>query len=74
MPGSTLRTLAGGRVVRHIGLSDDSFISMNFYAQALLPFFIEAATPIEPSPYWKYFLVYSQEGALVSLFTVFEAH
>jgi len=74
MPGKTLCNLESGKIVRHIRLSDESFTSMNFYSQALLPFFIEAATPIEPCPYWRYFLVYSPEGALVSLFTVFEAH
>ncbi len=40
----------------------------------LLPFFIEAATPIQPCPYWKYFMVYSQKGQLGSLYKVFEAH
>jgi hypothetical protein len=40
----------------------------------LLPFFIEAATPIQPCPYWKYFMVYSQKGQLVSLYKVFEDH
>ena len=40
----------------------------------LLPFFIEAATPIQSCPYWKYFMVYSQIWQLVSLYKVFEAH
>jgi hypothetical protein len=74
MPGDTLCKFENGRIVRHICLSDDTFTSMNLYVQALLPFFIEAATPIEPCPYWKYFLVFSPEGALIGLFTVFEAH
>jgi histone acetyltransferase 1 len=54
-------------------LSDDSFRQSNFFVQALLPFFIEAATPIEPCAFWKYFLVYNEQG-LAALFTVFEAY
>ena len=56
-------------------LSDTTFHEQNFYAQALLPFFIEGASPVEPSPFWNYFLVYAAESNdLVGLFTVFEAH
>jgi len=61
-------------VVQRVCLSDTTFNEQNFFAQALLPFFIDGASPVEPCLYWKYFLVYhSQTGNLVSLFTVFEA-
>lgn len=48
-----------GFTVRQVCLSDESFKQSNFFVQALLPFFIEAATPIEPCAFWKYFLVYN---------------
>ena len=62
-----------GFKVRQVCLSDHSFNEQNFFAQALLPFFIEAATPIEPCHFWRYFLVYTKEEKIVSLITVFEA-
>ena len=62
-----------GRAARRSHRSARS--EQNFYAQALLPFFIEGASPVEPSPFWNYFLVYGAESKeLVGLFTVFEAH
>lgn len=57
-----------------LGNISESFMEQNAFAQALLPFFIDGATPVEPSSYWKYFLVYSRStGELAALFTVFEA-
>jgi GNAT superfamily N-acetyltransferase len=45
------------------------------YLQALLPFFIEGASPIEPCPFWHYFLLYNREsGSLLAMFSVYEAH
>ena len=62
-------------MIQRVRLSDTTFHEQNFYAQALLPFFIEGASPVEPSPFWNYFLVYGSESKdLVGLFTVFEAH
>jgi hypothetical protein len=41
----------------------------------MLPFFIEGASVIEPSPFWQYFLVYEEKSKdLVAYATVFEAH
>jgi hypothetical protein len=50
-----------GFEVQQVCLSDETFTQMNFFAQALLPFFIEGASAIEPSPFWRYFLVYNQQ-------------
>ena len=43
--------------------------------QALLPFFIEGAVVVEPTPYWNYFIVYQRSTQrMMALFTVYEAH
>ena len=49
-PGMFLEKL-GEYDVHHVCLSDQKFTEQNSFAQALLPFFIEAATPIQPCPY-----------------------
>lgn len=80
LPGTQFSTLGeegkpDNFLVRRVRLSDSTFHEQNFYAQALLPFFIEGASPVEPSPFWNYFLVYGAESKeLVALFTVYEAH
>ena len=80
LPGTQFSTLGeegkpDNFLVRRVRLSDSTFHEQNFYAQALLPFFIEGASPVEPSPFWNYFLVYGVESKeLVALFTVYEAH
>ena len=61
--------------VRHICLDDSSFESMNTNVQALLPFFIDGASPISPNQFWHYFLVYNESsGHLACIYTVFHAH
>ena len=61
--------------IRRIYLADPRFQEQNVYLQAVLPFFIDGATPIEPDQFWQYFLLYDRaSGAMVALFTVFEAH
>lgn len=42
--------------------------------QALLPFFIEGASPIEPNNFWKYFLIYDRQECLASIMTLYEAY
>ena len=49
-PGMFLEKL-GEYDVHHVCLSDQKFTEQNSFAQALLPFFIEAATPIQTCPY-----------------------
>jgi hypothetical protein len=70
-------TLTNGRkcVLYKVGLEDESFHEQNFYMQAILPFFIEGASTIEPSPFWQYFIIHDEENLDVLAFaTVFEAH
>lgn len=56
-------------------LSDATFHEQNFFIQALLPFFIEGAVTVEPSPFWNNFMVYQKSTSkLMALFTVYEAH
>ena len=43
-----------------VGLDDAEFQSKHFYLQAILPFFINGASVIEPSPFWKYFMIYDK--------------
>ena len=80
LPGTQFTTLgeAGTSdhfVIQRVCLSDATFHDQNFFLQSLLPFFIEGASAVEPSPFWKYFLVYGGESTeLVALFTVYEAH
>lgn len=63
------------QVVQRIRLSDASFHEQNYFLQALLPFFIEGAVIVEPSPFWNYFMVYEKSSErLMALFTVYEAH
>lgn len=58
-----------------VSLSDETFHEQNFYLQSILPFFIDGASVIEPSPFWKYFLIYQRNTQhLVAYCTVFEAH
>lgn len=43
--------------------------------QSILPFFIDGASVIEPSPFWKYFILYDSETKdLIAFATVFESH
>ena len=47
------------------------------HMQAVLPFFVNGAVAVDPSPYWNYFIVYKQTGdkcELAGFFTVYEAH
>ena len=70
-------TLKNGRecVIHKITLDDESFHEASFYLQAVLPFFIDGASMIEPSPFWNYFLCYDkQSGDLLAFMTVYEAH
>lgn len=61
--------------VQFVSLADQSFHEQNYFAQAVLPFFVDGASQIDPNRYWKYFLVYEQNtDKLVALCTVFEAH
>jgi histone acetyltransferase 1 len=70
-------TLANGRtcILTKVSLDDESFHETSFYLQSMLPFFIDGASPIEPSPFWQYFLIYdAQTNNLLAFATVFEAH
>ena len=61
--------------MHRLRLSDPTFHQQNFYMQALLPFFIEGAVIVEPSPFWNYFLVYQKSTSkIMAFFTVYEAH
>lgn len=41
----------------------------------MLPFFIQGASVIEPSPFWHYYMFYEKSsGNLAAYATVFEAH
>ena len=66
-----------------VGLEDESFHEQSFYLQCALPFFIDGASQIDPSPFWKYYIIYSKaeeskegskRGDIVAYATVFEAH
>lgn len=58
-----------------VSLDNEDFLKQNFNLQAILPFFIDGASVIEPSPFWKYFLVYEKDTKnLLAYTTVFEAH
>ena len=79
LPGQFLEkiTMQNGRTcdVHIVRLDDESFHEQSFYLQALLPFFIDGASPIEPSIFWKYFLIYDSETKeLIAYTTVYEAH
>ena len=70
-------TLVNGKKISiyKVSLEDEKFHEDNFYLQSLLPFFIDGASVIEPSPFWKYFLIYDSETRdLLAYTTVFEAH
>ena len=70
-------TLNNGRRcnLHKISLEDESFHEQNFYMQSLLPFFIDGASVIEPSPFWQYFIIYDEETSdLLAYATVYEAH
>lgn len=70
-------TLANGRqcTLNKICLDDESFHEQSFYLQSLLPFFVDGASPIEPSPFWKYFIIYDAKTShLLAFATVFEGH
>ena len=59
LPGDEFKSYdAEDQVVHRVRLSDSTFHQQNFYFQALLPFFIEGAVIVEPSPFWNYFLVF----------------
>ena len=56
-------------------LDDESFYEQSYYMQAILPFFIDGASVIEPSPFWQYYIIYDKVNHhLVGYTTVFEAH
>ena len=76
LPGTEFIKFDGqNQVVQRVRLSDESFHEQSYFMQALLPFFIEGAVIVEPSPFWNYFLVYEQSTQkLMALFTVYEAH
>ena len=79
LPGEKLEdlTVGGHRKcsLQKVSLSDETFHEQSFYLQSLLPFFIDGASVIEPSPFWQYFLIYdSQTQELLAFATVFEAH
>lgn len=58
-----------------MSLDDESYHEQNFYLQSLLPFFIDGASIIEPSPFWQYFMIYNKSTLnLVAFATVYEAH
>lgn len=66
---------AGMTDLRRICLTNPHFQNQNVYLQALLPFFIEGATPLAQDPNWHYFLLYSHASKkLLAMFTVYEAH
>jgi hypothetical protein len=70
-------TLPNGRKVSlyKVSLEDDTFHEQSFYLQSLLPFFIDGASPIEPSPFWRYFLIVDSESRdLLAFTTLYEAH
>eukprot|EP00347_Sterkiella_histriomuscorum_P005759 403355378 len=61
--------------VYKVSLDNEAFHEQNFYLQSILPFFIDGASVIEPSPFWKYFLIYEKISKnLLAFATVFEAH
>jgi len=60
--------------VYKVSLEDESFHEQSYYLQAMLPFFIDGASVIEPSPFWQYFIIYDRKNNLVAYATVFEAH
>ena len=64
----------GSLDLRRICLNSVHFAEQNIFFQAILPFFIEGASPIETCPDWHYFLVYNHAGQLMAFFTVYEAH
>lgn len=77
MPGTEYITNEEqNQVVQRVRLSEGSFSNeQNYFMQALLPFFIEGAVIVEPSPFWNYFMVYEKSSQkLMALFTVYEAH
>jgi hypothetical protein len=58
-----------------IAADDESFLSQNHYLQAILHFFIDGASFIQPCLFWKYYLVYELKSqSLVAFTTVFEAY
>jgi hypothetical protein len=58
-----------------VSLEQESFHEQSFYLQSLLPFFIDGASVIEPSPFWKYFMMYEAgTNNLLGFATVYEAH
>lgn len=62
-------------MIYKVSLDDEAFHEQNFYLQSILPFFIDGASVIEPSPFWKYFLIYEKgSNNLLAYATVFEAH
>lgn len=71
--GEVFNTIPSADVHR-ICLTHPAFQEQNICIQALLPFFIEGASPLEPCPNWHYFLIYGHSGQLMAIFTVYEAH
>jgi Histone acetyl transferase HAT1 N-terminus len=70
-------TLSNGRECNlyKVSLADESFHEQSYYMQSLLPFFINGASPIEPGPFWQYFIIYdAKTNDLLAYATVFEAH
>lgn len=58
-----------------VSLEEESFIDQSYIFQSLLSFFIDGASVIEPSMFWKYFLVYEKKTQnIVAFTTVFESH
>ena len=76
LPGTEYQSFEDqDQVVHRVRLTDESFREQNFFTQALLPFFIEGAVIVDPSPFWNYFMVYQKSTKnLMAIFTVYEAH
>lgn len=51
------------------------FQERQYYLQGLLTFFIDAASKVEVSPFWHYFLLYDNENGHIAGFVLFyQAH
>ena len=56
---------------------EESFVPIGELVNELtiLPFFVDGASVIEPSPFWQYFIIYDAESLdLLAYATVYEAH
>jgi len=61
--------------IRKVCMTEENFVDWQYYMQAVLTFFIDAASKVQASRYWHFFILYEKKtGNVAGFICVYEAH